>query len=242
MPKVINQTGVSFDSLQAKLTLLEKQFSNLTTEHKSVLDSLRSLDKTIQKADIKTDFFSDQLAFQLFIFSCIIAVLAFFSWALILRPFQNKIKEISTVTIPKLDVDLKQEFADRFNNLNKDIEKNNALLYKGYISSLRTAVQISMLANGVTFAFLNLITSIALDIKFHGKDSLKSGITSGLNYAKSMLESPNFSFSHLATIPESKELEEYLVFLTKHEDNEIAIQSFKLWEIYLNLKANSIAG
>jgi len=117
MPKVINQNGVSVDSLQAKLTLLETKFSKLSNEHRLVQDSLRSFDKTLQKADIKTEIFTDQLAFQLFWFTVVLALLGFFSWKYILDPFQKQIEELKTKTIPELKKETRDFMDEEFKRI-----------------------------------------------------------------------------------------------------------------------------
>lgn len=126
MPKVINQNGVSIDSLHAKLTFLETKFSKLSNEHKLLQDSLKNLDKTLQKADIKTDFFTDQLGFQLFWFSVILAVLSWLSWKTFLDPIQKEVDNLGKKTIP----DLRNETKDfmetelkRIDELSKDLSK-----------------------------------------------------------------------------------------------------------------------
>lgn len=238
MPNITNQPGVSIDSLQTKITLLEIKFSKLSNEHKLVQDSLKNLEKTLQKADIKTEIFTDQLAFQLFIFSCIIGVLAFFSWASILRPFQNKIKRLLTITIPKLKTDIKTEMDERFTKITKAQDNFKTLLYTGYIDNLRISVTMAGLIKDATLAFEKLILSIAFDLKFHGDKANKVVVLNSLEYAKELIESPEFALPNGRTDNDIKELEGYISFLTKHEDQQIAMRSFKILEKFLEIKAN----
>ncbi|WP_433863180.1 hypothetical protein [Sphingobacterium thalpophilum] len=237
MPNITNQAGVSIDSLQTKITLLESQFTKLHSEHKVLLDSLRSLNTTIKVADIKTSFFTDQLAFQLFIFSCILGVLTLISWASIFRPFQNKIKKLSTITIPKVKSDIKTEMDESFTKITKDLEKQKTLLYEGYIDNLRISVTMAMMANNPSLAFGKIISSTALDLKFHMEEANKVTIKNSLAYAKELLDSNKFSLHHVASTEDGlKEVERYIKYLTKHDDDEISILAFKILEKFRELK------
>lgn len=134
MPKVINQTGVSVDSLQAKLTLLESQFTKLSSEHKVVLDSLRSLDKTLQKADIATTFYDTHLATYTAIFGFFLAIVALASWGWIYNRFNSQEKKISTIegeTIPKSIESLKDSLNDHRAEIDK---KSTAIRHQANVS------------------------------------------------------------------------------------------------------------
>ncbi|WP_293925437.1 hypothetical protein [Sphingobacterium sp. UBA6320] len=95
MPKIINPDSISIESLTEKLNGLQSQFTALEKKHSVLQDSIQSLNQTIIRADIKTNFFTDQLAFQLFCFSVVLVCIGYFSWKYILDPINSKIDNLN---------------------------------------------------------------------------------------------------------------------------------------------------
>jgi hypothetical protein len=117
MPKIINQTyttldslnSVKFDALTAKINTLDSQFNVIRKSHILLQDSLKTLNKTLLEADIKTSFFTDQLAFQLLVlglaFTILLTFIALFSWTKVLVPLKKKILAEHYAEIKKIKTD-----------------------------------------------------------------------------------------------------------------------------------------
>ena len=124
-----HQAALKLDSLSLKLTELQTKVEALTATNKVIRDSVKALDRTIIEANIKTSFFTDQLAFQLFCFSVGLILLGFFSWKFILNPFNVKIEEIKKKVIPNL--------FDQIANKQKEISEES---FNANLNSLRNVV------------------------------------------------------------------------------------------------------
>lgn len=137
MPKVINQTSVSVDSLQAKLTLLESQFSRISNEHIDVLIQLKSYKEALKKVDLATSFYDTHLATYTTIFSVLITVIlgltALISWYSLISPLKNDLaileKKVEDL-FPKFKKDELDPIVKELNYSTNLLYRNMALAYK----------------------------------------------------------------------------------------------------------------
>lgn len=205
MPTVINQAGVSVDSLQAKILILEN---------------------TIKEANIKTSFYSDQLAFQLFVFSAILAVLGFISWRSFIKPPLDKLKNLEEERIPKLIKAVTDEKNQQIDSLKKEYDNLKSLVYKSYLTQLRTNV-VSSESMGFPEAAVNLLVQyLALNFKFQKENINKDRFRQDLNYAYELLTTKPINFVTLRDI--ESELEDFLSFIIKNGDHEISILALRV--------------
>lgn len=138
---------------------LEYKISSIEKNNLALRDSVDNLTKIIQKADIKTSFFSDQLSFQLYVVSFFVAIAGLVSWKSLLSPFANKvnkaiedIKRLNQNVIPeninKIEEKIKEmlekvdaKIESSTNNLENQIDKVNSrandIMFKSLESSVR---------------------------------------------------------------------------------------------------------
>lgn len=215
MPQIIKPTGVSLDSLQSKILVLEN---------------------TLKESNIKATFFSDLLTFQLFVFSTVLVLLGFFSWGFILRPMQIKLKTLTDKTIPKLVSDVKEEKDKEIKEVKSQYDDLRKLVYKGYISTLRQNAASAAILKDIELSFQAIVTFLAMDLKFHNSEIDQAAFLVQLQYSLDLITSKEFSYKKLSIKPENlRDLEEYLVFLTQSNDIKISLISFKILDKYLEL-------
>lgn len=118
----------AIDSLNAKILLMQNEISSLKGSNKAMFDSLTTINKTIEKADIATTFYDTHLATYTTIISIIIALIAIIGWRSLvsfkLNPLDKKIEELKNTTIPNLIDEIKKENEKELKNLD---EKNKVL-------------------------------------------------------------------------------------------------------------------
>lgn len=173
MPKVINQTGVSIDSLQAKLTLLETKFSKLGSEHTVLLDSLRGLNKTIEHADVATTFYDTHLAsymaYVTILIGIIFTVATVINWKYIYQRSEKLIEEKSK-KIEKQGEQIK-ELENKIESLDiSDLQKD---LYETSSLVLRTNY-LNYLDSNPHYALLFSLRVLKLLAKW-GNNNIKDG-------------------------------------------------------------------
>jgi hypothetical protein len=141
MPKIINQTyttldslnSVKFDALTAKINTLDSQFNVIRKSHILLQDSLKTLNKTLLEADIKTSFFTDQLAFQLLVLGLAFTVLVPLKKK-ILAEHYAEIKKIKTDSFVANSWGLRAMYFTALSYKNKRNALNIALKILVYIS------------------------------------------------------------------------------------------------------------
>ncbi|WP_286883454.1 MULTISPECIES: hypothetical protein [Sphingobacterium] len=170
MPKVINQTSVSIDSLQEKITLLESNFKKLTAEHKVVLDSLKSFDKTLQKSEIATTFYDTHLSTYTSNFWGIITIVLFIigivSWKAFLVPYNKKLED--------LKVELKEDVKKRSDEMEEAFKRQRSTLFDAASWSFRAMSMILDFQNkhGISLLFkLREINLMALEAPYDANAS-----------------------------------------------------------------------
>lgn len=208
MPKIINQTGVSVDSLQAKLMLLESKFSKLSAEHKIIQDSLKSLDKTIQKADIGTTFYDTHLATYTAIFGVIVAFLltiaALINWFGLIKPQEQKFNAL----VDDLQENLENFKKDHIDAIIDDLKAVSA-------RSLQNII-VSMEATNKDLSFLFSVRLIRLLSDWEGanEDRKKEWYSFTYEY----LDETEFDYEQISEVYE--EIIESLTFAIKFATEE----------------------
>ncbi|MGV6946994.1 hypothetical protein [Sphingobacterium kyonggiense] len=146
MQKIAQNVGTSIDSLNAKILLMQNELSSLKVQNKGISDSLKTLNETLTDAKIKTSFFTDQLAFQLFCFSIILVVIGLFSWKWIITPLETKINEILTNNIPDLEKSVNEKLSEEISKIEKQSIDIRKQAINGHAWALK-ALQLQTLGN-----------------------------------------------------------------------------------------------
>lgn len=162
MQKIAQNVGSSIDSLNAKILLMQNELSSLKVQNKGISDSLKTLNETLKTADIKTGFFTDQLAFQLFvvgiIFTFCITLLSIISWKGILMPLKTQITK----------------------QVHKDLINNKENTYKANKQGLTALFMINDSFRKYDQMFLNALSMLSLILNNNSK----------LNFQKDFNEIP----------------------------------------------------
>lgn len=122
MPKIINQANSALDSLNAKLHVLEIQFTALAKKQSVLQDSVQSLNQTILKADIATSFYDTHLATYTGIFAIIVGIIlgiaTLINWYSLIKPQEQKFNNLVQELQQNLN-NFKEEHIDEIiDNLN----------------------------------------------------------------------------------------------------------------------------
>lgn len=223
MPKVINQTGVSVDSLQIKLTLLESQFTKLSSEHKVVLDSLRLLDKTIQKADIATTFYDTHLATYTGIFAVFIGLIAAGLTAYnifgIYRPIVNKFQTLQDVDIPNSIAEIKKESRKEIKKLKSVNRELKDLALDGVSWGLKGMMSFYETTNNHKATALFVLRYCEYILKFTFAKEDQSELEVYLNYADEVIQNNRISIEELQDYESELSLIFKLIFEKANESN-----------------------
>lgn len=214
MPKIINQTSVSVDSLQAKLMLLENKFAKLSTEHKAVSDSLKSLDKTLRDADIKTGFFTDQLAFQLYTILFVVTVLSYFSWKLLIKPYIDKIDKDIPHSINKLKRKMRAE-SKRINRHFMQVISSN---YGATAAVMGYMISIFEERKDYIQLYYHLLQFVHLSIK-QDDEEIDDSYSDYLKKAKEVLELEDFKMKNIEHSIE--EIDDIIKFILKQDNDAV---------------------
>ena len=191
MPKIINQTGVSIDSLQAKLTLLENQHNILNSKYDFVLDSLKSVNQTALKSEVVTSFYTTHLAYYTaytaLIVTLIAALFSIFNWAAFYRPIKKSVKK----NIAKFRTELDEFKNKEFSSLIKDINSTSSIAYR------TIAITYADSMPGISFIFALKILKLldAMEVA-HSKEGKwrQDQIVLWINYCLNFLKKDNFKF------------------------------------------------
>ncbi|WP_286894986.1 MULTISPECIES: hypothetical protein [Sphingobacterium] len=117
-----------FDSTNEHLMDLQNQFNQLKIKHQILQDSITILNKSIERAGIKTEFYTDQLNFQIFWFSLFIAAAGFISWGFLRKNIESQISDKIDKSISDNNMildDKLEKLSERY--LNELIESENGI-------------------------------------------------------------------------------------------------------------------
>lgn len=117
--KVIPVSAPKIDSINVKIDQINQSISSLQKKQVVLQDSIIYLNKALEKSEIKTSFFSDQLSFQLFWFSLILGLIGLISWKSLITPLSKKIDDLITDML-----DVKNSFIpDQINKLQENVDQ-----------------------------------------------------------------------------------------------------------------------
>lgn len=99
------------------------------------------MNETLLEAKIKTSFFTDQLSFQLFCFSILLAAIGFFSRKLYLEPLKNKLINLEETKLPKFELEIENKLSSEISTINNNLTKLTETTANQYGISLYEKVQ-----------------------------------------------------------------------------------------------------
>lgn len=151
---------VSIDSINNTIKNLEQKISSFEKNNQVLRDSVNNLTKVIQNAGVKTEFYTDQLNFQLFWFSLILGVIGFISWKSYITPLINKINittdelsKLNNETLPNNKKEIDELIVDKMiptDNDLQDLTDDNNRKYHFLLTSLS---QTFLIQNNYLFYF-----------------------------------------------------------------------------------------
>lgn len=233
MQNISIQSGSAIDSINAKMILMQNELSSIKSKNIAISDSLKTLNETILKADIKTSLFSDQLSFQLFCFSILLVAISFFSWRWIIDPINVKLRNLKKKIIsvennklPKLKVSILEQNQNTINELKSDFknlqDRTNISMSWG-LKSMLLIHQSNQDYNGQALFLCRLLNLVLEDNSY---ESNRGMVSYAISQLKQIFDSNNFNYQNYNSQKEEYDelveaiknsgIEELLEFYYKH--------------------------
>lgn len=144
----------NIDSLTKKLEFIDKQLIALENKQIVLQDSISQLHKTLERSNIKSEFFSDQLSFQLFWFSLILAIVGLVSWSAIVTPIRKRLLKIEKDIVPNAVKDASDKIESKLTDFEERFHEISYNASEGISWGLKSLKVFFMRENDFMSAFL----------------------------------------------------------------------------------------
>ncbi len=126
----VNHVSVSsIDSINIKINQINQSMSYLQKKQIVLQDSIIYLNKALEKSEIKSGFFSDQLNYQLFWFSLFLGVIGLVSWKSLITPLSKSISNLTTDILEVKDSIIPNQISQLQKNSDQTIQNLENQLY-----------------------------------------------------------------------------------------------------------------
>ncbi|WP_392471357.1 hypothetical protein ACF3OC_08290 [Sphingobacterium cellulitidis] len=151
----------SIDSINYKMSQLNESIIALQRKQIILQDSITVLNNSIQKAGIKTEFYTDQLNFQLFWFSILLGLIGLVSWKSLIAPLEKKIgtysntlKTIRETELPTLETSIKNNIDEKSIKLENELFDINSKVNETTLLTLQSVTEVHSINRNWRLYFL----------------------------------------------------------------------------------------